>query len=201
MSIQPVLDRINLLIDKLNSTPIKRLVIYAMLIYPLVLMHYYRDELKLVFNDYYDDSVKISQLAKVQERCFELKVQYGTAAVSIYVYQPRTKHKNFKERIVVSASNEYIPIEQNRIIPLSSRTRILEELKRNNFSKITAKSGHHESAIVVAKDLHQIIITPIFDIETDQLIGEVMWVFKDEVNVQLERLIYEGQYFAYNIKN
>lgn len=198
---KPILDKISDVLDKLNSTPIKRLVIYAVLFYPLVLVHYYRDEISLVFDSYYDDSVKITELADIQERCFQLKMNYNAAAVVLYIYQPRTKHKNFKERIVTSNSNEYIPLEKNKVVQLSSRTRIIEDLKRYGYSKVTDKSGHHESAIVVAYDLTSIVFTPIKDLASDQIIGEVMWVFRTNDSLDLNTLSREGQIFAYNLDN
>lgn len=201
MSIQPILDRINDLFDKLNSTSIKRLVIYAMLLYPLALMHYYQDELKLIFNDYYDENVQLTKLADVQGRCFELKGQYGASAVILYVYQPKTKHKTYKERIVSSISNQFTPLEKNRNIYLSSRTRIIEEMKNNKYAKITGYSNHHESSIVIANNLNTIFFTPVYDLDSNAIIGEVMWVFKEPLEVDPMDLVNEGQYFAFNIDN
>lgn len=200
--VKTIVDQISNLLDKLNSVSIKRLFIYAILLYPFAIMHYYKDELSLVFSNYYANEVKIESLAKVQENCFRLKIQYNAAAVLLYIYQPNDRFKHYKERVVASGSSDYTPMEKMRIIPLSAHTRISESLRVNNYEIITKDSGHKESSIVRSNELDQIIITPIKDFASNQIIGEMVWVFKNKLalNITPDILSQEGQIFAYNIK-
>lgn len=199
-SIKSILHSLVSLIEKLTSISTQRLLIFALLIYPIILIVTYKEEVLLIITaKSASTNVQFSNLPDVQYRCVDLRKKYGAEAVMIYLYQPSSIRKNYKERVVISTSEYYVPIKAEQNIQLSSRSRIIEELKTNNSAFITDSSGHHESAIVRAFKLDHILITPIKDIVTEQIIGEVVWVFRNPHEIDLDTFVQEGQIFAYDI--
>lgn len=200
--ISTILAKFSEILRALNTTSVKRLVIYAMLIYPIIMMIMYKDEIRFAINTSNEKLVKIHDLASAQERCFNLREQWGAEAVMLYIYQPASKNKNYKERIIFSSSKKYSPLESTKQLQLSSRSRILEELKLIGYSVITADSRHNESSLVQAFNLKYMVITPIKDDVTSQIIGEVVWCFNnedEETFANLNNLVNAGQIFSYDI--
>lgn len=196
-SAKAIIQYLGLLIEKLNSTSIKRLLIYAMLVYPLAIMYFYGNELKLALLSA-DDKTEITNIAEAQQNCFRLRQKYGAETVQLYVYQPAGKHKTWKELSVFSTIS-YAPLASTKTIQLVSRTRVLEELRTQGWSLITVKSGHHESAIVSSFNMTKLLIIPIKDDVTGQIIGEVHWLFKNDDKIQINDLINDSQIFSYDI--
>lgn len=196
-----LLSRLNGILKALNDTSIKRLVIYSMLIYPIVIILTYKNEVSLLFNASTQQLVSVHDLASAQERCFMLREKYNAEAVQLYIYQPASKNKHYKERIVFSTSSRYTPLESTKIKQLSSNSQVLEDFRLLGFSKITSTSGHFESSIVQVFNLSHMIITPIRDNVTGQIIGEVLWCFVTEGSYTIDELINAGQIFAYDINS
>lgn len=139
-------------------------------------------------------------VAEAQERCYNLRKSYSAESVMVYLYQPNMRHKTYKERIVFSTSRFFQPLEHTKKVNLASQSRVLEELKKSNVSVATKTSGHQFSSMIVAYKLEEMVTTPIRDPLNSQIIGEVVWVFKDTIDVDYNTLYQEGQVFAYNIK-
>lgn len=193
--LQMLKDLVLPLLEKLNTTSVKRLVIYFMLGYPLVITYLYKDEIKLlIFHQ--EKLVTISNIADAQNTCFALKNKYFSETVSLYVYQPAGKNKTHKERMAFSTGTEYQPLEALRNVNLYSRSRIIEDLRRQHYAIITKDSKHDESAVLVRTGMAKWIITPIIDNSTGIVIGEVYWLFKNDVQINIDDLISEGQIFS-----
>ncbi len=65
--IKSILKYVSELIDKFNSTPVKRILLYTVIVYPLVISYSYQDELKLIFNMLYDEKADVTNLAEAQK--------------------------------------------------------------------------------------------------------------------------------------
>lgn len=193
-----IITNITTLLGKFNSTSIKRLIIYALLIYPIVILRTYHDEISMLLT-FPNKTVKIMDVAAVQDKCFLMKTKHHAEAVMLYVYQPSGKNKIYKERMIFSAGSIYTPLPSSRILQLSANSRVLEDLKKQNYSYITLTSGHQESAILQLYNLKKAYITSIRDVVSDQIIAEVVWVFKDDIPIDVNELIMEGQIFTYYI--
>lgn len=180
----------------LNQTPLKRIVIYFSLIYPLYFIYINKDGLSMLLNDN-QKTVTISNVSESQERCYMLRTKYNAESVIIYAYQPRGNDKTYKERLIFS-SNIFRPYEKNRIVNLFSRSQIVESLKKNGYAIITPKSKNHESSILLNNNLSLAIITPIR--ENNLLLGEVIWLFKDKKleEIDVQTLVTEGEVFLYD---
>lgn len=194
-----ILKKIPILIDSMNKTTLKRLIIYFILSYPIFVMYFFKDEVKLLISSY-QSNVELLNLADAQQRCFTLRNKYGAEAVLLYVYQPSGPNKSYKERMIFSSGEKYIPLESMKMINLYSRSRILEELKQNSYSLITQTSGHQESSILKSYNLNKEYIIPLVEPTSKELIGEVIWVFETDIDINVADLIVESQIFSYNIK-
>lgn len=197
-SAKAIIQYLGLLIEKLNSTSIKRLIIYAMLVYPIAIMYFYSDEVKLLLSSS-DSVIEIQNIANVQQNCFRLREKYSAETVQLYVYQPSGKNKTYKELTVFSTTQAYTPLASTKIIQLVSRTRVIEEMKTEGYSLVTSKSGHHESSIVSSYGMTRLLIVPVKDAVTGQIIGEVNWLFKHDTEIDVADLINDSQIFSYDI--
>lgn len=186
------------ILHSLNKTSIQRIVIYTVIIYPSIVLFVYKDEIKLLISAQ-KSVIEMSNVATAQERCFNLRKSYNAEAVIVYLYQPNHKLKTYKERTVFSTSKYYTPPESMKKVNLASQSRLLEELRTSNVAVITRDSNHQNSALVVAYQLDKMVVTPIRDNFNGQIIGEVLWVFKDVVDVDYNTLYQEGQVFTYSI--
>lgn len=198
--IQNILKYVVDILHKLETISIRRLIIYAIIIYPIILLVTYKDEISLVITTRSNDVVTVHDLASAQERCFSLRKFYDATSVMLYVYQPASKNKTYKERVIFSSSSDYTPLETTKQLQLTSRSKLLEAIKYDGFAKITAESGHIESSIVSAYNLSHIYVTPIRDNTTGIVIGEVMWYFDYDKQIMPQQLINAGQIFAYDIE-
>jgi hypothetical protein len=198
-----VLKSVAILLDKLNRATIKRVLIYFMLSYPLVVTYLYRNEIKMfiTFNNDKHINVEISDIAEAQKICFDLRTKYYAETVSLYVYQPTGKNKTHKECMVFSTGQYYVPLESLRNVNLYTRSRILEDLRHHNYSIITPLSKHDESSVLVTYDLAKMIFVAIIDQNTGELIGEVCYVFKNEQQPDINKLIADSQIFSLLIEN
>ncbi len=200
-----VLKSVAILLDKLNRATIKRILIYFMLSYPLVVTYLYRNEIKMfimfTFNNDKHMNVEISDIAAAQKICFDLRSKYYAETVSLYVYQPAGKNKTHKERMVFSTGQYFVPLEALRNVNLYTRSRILEDLHQQNYSIITPLSKHDESSVLVTYNLAKMIFVAIIDQTTGELIGEVCYVFKDEQQPDINKLIADSQIFSLLIEN
>lgn len=195
MLFEKILETIGPIWDRLNRTSIKRIVIYFILAYPVLITYLYHDEIKLIlFNQ--QKMVVINDIASAQKECYDLRSKYYAETVSLYVYQPIGKNKTHKERMVFSTGSHYAPLESLRNINLYSRSRIIEDLRKQNYAIITQKSKHEESSVLIAYDLNKAIITPVIDQSTGLIIAEVVWIFKDDVKVNIEDLVRDSQIFG-----
>ena len=169
-----VLKNVAILLDKLNRATIKRVLIYFMLSYPLVVTYLYRNEIKMfiTFNNDKHINVEISDIAEAQKICFDLRSKYYAETVSLYVYQPAGKNKTHKECMVFSTGQYYVPLESLRNVNLYTRSRILEDLRHHNYSIITPLSKHDESSVLVTYDLAKMIFVAIIDQNTGELIAK-----------------------------
>lgn len=183
------------LLKSLNQTPIKRILIYFMLLYPLTVTYIYRAEIKLLLFPK-ENMVTVSDIAEAQQRCFELRSKYLAETVSLYVYQPAGKNKTHKERMVFSTGTNYVPIASLKNINLYSRSRILEDLRKQHYARITKFSKHEESTVLVAYDLDEAIITPIINQQNGEVIGEVTFIFKRHQKIDYSDLVADSQYFG-----
>ena len=163
-------------------------------------MYLYQDEIKLLLSNN-KKVVSVDDVAGMQERCFVLRQKYQAETVVVYLYQPATKQKTYKERIVFSTSRFYTPLDINKRINLASRSRILEEFKSIGYAKITPNSNHQSSPLIKAYNMEMGVVTPIRDVITNQIIGEVGWLFKENVDVDITVLQQEGQIFTYSVIN
>lgn len=187
------------LIRVLNTTSLKRVVVYFVLLYPLVFIYLNRDELKVFLRNNTTTSVVIKDLSVAQERCYSLRQKYNAESVLLYAYQPIGHDKTYKERLVFSTNN-YMPLENMRIINLFSKTRIIEALRKNGYAIINADSNHSESSIIKAFNLKEAVVIPIKKRESKELIGEVVWLFNDTENLDIHSLIIESQMFSYDLE-
>lgn len=187
------------IINALNKTSIKRIVIYATLIYPLFFLYHYKDEISLILQKP-QKAITIKDIPQAQERCYILRTKYNAEAVIVYAYQPIGVEKNYKERLIFSTKN-FKPLESMRIVNLFTRTRIIESLKSKGYDLVTPKSKHNESVILQGNNLAFSIFTPIYD--NNELIGEVVWIFDNETNIDeidIQQLILEGNMFIYDFE-
>jgi hypothetical protein len=169
-----------------------------MFIYPLVILYFYNTELKLLLVPE-SDTVTVTNIAETQQNCWRLREKYGAEAVQLYIYQPANKNKTYKELVAFSTTSKFAPIESTKQIQLISRTRLIEDMRTLGVCRVTATSGHHESAIVSAFNMSEQIIVPVKDGVTGQVIGEVHWLFTNVFTQQVTVLINDSQIFAYNI--
>jgi hypothetical protein len=183
------------LLEKLNNTPLKRVLIYFALAYPIATVYFFKDEVKLLlFN--HDEMVTISDIAIAQKKCFDLRTKYHAETVMLYVYQPVGSNKTHKERMVFSTGSYYQPIPSMQNVNLYSRGRILEDLRKQNYVIITPTSKHEESSILITYDLAKYIITPVIDQSTGMAIGEVIWLFKTDIPIDIDAMITDSQAFS-----
>lgn len=193
-----LIEKFSEVLTSLNKTSIQRIIIYTIIVYPAIVLFTYKDEIRLLISTQ-KRVVEIENVANAQERCFNLRKSYNAEAVIVYLYQPNHKLKTYKERIVFSASNNFKPLEQTKKVNLASQSRLLEEMRTSNVAVITRDSQHQNSSMILAYQLDKIVVTPIHDVVNGQIIGEVMWVFKEIVDVDYNTLYQEGQVFTYNI--
>jgi len=187
------------ILQTFNGTSAKRLFLYAAIIYPLVIIYVYQNEIKIVLTSMQPRLSTISDLAMAQDRCYNLRIQEHATSVNVYLYQPASKNKSYKEQLIFSADDTYTHNTSLQTLSLSSSSRILEELRVSNMTIITGTSGHKESSIVVSQQLSKILIFPIRDVVSGQIIGEVWWYYRVDRNQNYEKLKQESQYFAYNV--
>lgn len=185
------------LLESLNKTPIRRVIVYMMLLFPVFVVTTYREEIGYLLAPV-NKNVAINNIAEAQERCFRLRHKYNVEAVLVYIYQPAGKNKNYKERIVFSTET-YKPMSSMKVINLFSRSNITHDLNTKGYCIITSLSGHAESAIIAYSKLTNAIITPIKDNDTNELIGEVAWLFQETTEEKIETIISEGQIFAHDL--
>lgn len=197
-SLKAIIASIIQLLAKLNSTSFKRLILYAILLYPIVILRTYHKEISLLLS-FPNSTVKLVDIAAVQDKCFLMKTKRHAEAVLLYVYQPAGKNKSYKERTVFSTGNIYVPLPTSQTLQLSVTSRILEDLNKQNYSFVTSSSGHQESSILQLYNLKKAYITAVKDNVSGQIIAEVVWIFKDDIPINVEELIREGQIFSYYI--
>lgn len=198
MQLTNIIQLINSAFDRLNATSLKRLAIYALLAYPIVVMYFYQTEIKLLLLPT-SQSLKIENIANVQERCYQLRQHHQAEAVILYLYQPAGKNKTYKERIVFSTGNVYTPLPSMKIMQLFSASSILADLREDDLSIITKTSKHQYSPILSDSRLSKAYVTPIRDKDNNELVGEILWVFKNDIPINTNELISESQIFAYDI--
>lgn len=192
-----IIDQIPKIFEVLNKTPLKRIIIYVALIFPIYVVHTYKDEFSLLMTNN-EKNVVLKNISEVQEKCFTLRNKYNAEAVIVYLYQPSGKNKTYKERVVFS-TNEYKPMSSMKIINLFSRANIIADLNKIDYCLVTSNSNHNESTIIASFELSMGVITSIRDNDNKQLIGEVVWLFKGQNQTEYETLIKEGQIFTHYI--
>lgn len=194
--LRTILDALPKLIESLNKTSIQRLVLYAFIIFNATIFYVYRVEISLMLSRN-EQRIELTNVPSAQERCFILRQKYSAEAVIIYVYQPAGKNKSYKERIAFSTGDHFKPLSSMRNVNLFSRADIIADLNRQNYSLITAGSGHIDSSIVSSFDLQSAVITSIRSKDSNELVGEVVWIFKDDTANDFRKLILEGQIFSH----
>ncbi|BBI90953.1 hypothetical protein [Tenacibaculum phage PTm5] len=194
-----LLESLSAFIRRLNQTSLKRIIIYVIIIYPLVFGIYYKKEILELFKSHKDNQVKVRKLDVANNRCFELREIYGAEAVMLYVYQPNSSRKTSKERIAISVGSVYKPLEENNRVELITRTHVIEDLRTDGVAKITKSSGHVLSNVIFSYGLDVAYIVPIKDIGSNSIIGEVIYVFKEDKNYDINALITSAQMFSYDI--
>jgi hypothetical protein len=137
-----------------------------------------------------------NDVAGAQKECYDLRSKYFAETVSLYVYQPLGKNKTHKERMVFSTGSNYTPLESLRNINLYSRSRIIEDLKRQHYAIITQSSKHDESSVLKAYNINKAIITPVIDQSSGAIIAEVAWDFNTDQKINIEDLIQDSQLFS-----
>lgn len=191
---------ITTLLGRLNKTPVKRILLYVAIVYPLFFGFYYKQQIiKYINSDEKDKQVKVRNIAKAETRAMQLRKLYNAEAVMLYVYQPNTNQKTVKQRFAMSVGNIYKPIEQNNKIQLVTRTHVIQDLRDNGYSEITASSKHVLSNILFSYNLSKAYVVPIKDPASNSIIGEVIYVFSEEIDVDVNALIASAQMFTYDI--
>ena len=198
-TLKGLLGAINSLISRLNRTPVKRIIIYVIVIYPLFFGFYYKDEILMALSNDDKREVIIKYLDRANKRCFDLREKWRAESVMLYIYQPEGIQKTEKERISISTGSKYKPLEQNDVIQLVSRTKVIEDLRENDYAKITPQSGHALSSILFSYDLEVAYIVPIKDRNSNAIIGEVIYVFQRDEGIEVIELIQSSQMFSYDI--
>lgn len=184
--------------DMLNKTPLKRIIIYCALLTPIYIVTTFRNEISFLLTPT-SKNVVVENLADAQNKCYSLRIKYDAEAVLVYIYQPSGREKSYKERMFFSSEN-YKPISSMKMVNLFSRADIITDLKKKGYCEITQKSNHYESSILTHSKLSVAYITPIYDNVTNEMIGEVAWLFKEQpTKLNVETLRIESQIFSYDI--
>lgn len=186
-------------LQKLNSTSIKRIVIYLIIVYPLFFTVIYKDEVLEIFTSNKDNQVKVRKLETSKKRCFKLRELYNAEAVMFYVYQPNSSIQTTKQRVAMSLGLKYNPLDANENIQLLTRTKVLEGFKSNGFSKITKTSKHAMSTILFEYGLDVAYVIPVHSITSNRIVGEVVYIFENDQNINIAALIVSAQMFAYDL--
>ena len=97
-TLKGLLGAINSLISRLNRTPVKRIIIYVIVIYPLFFGFYYKDEILMALSNDDKREVIIKYLDRANKRCFDLREKWRAESVMLYIYQPEGIQKTEKER-------------------------------------------------------------------------------------------------------
>lgn len=180
-------------ITVLNKTSINRVVLYFALGFPIFATFTYKDEIKLMLFKS-KQSVDLNSISDVQTKCFELRNKYGAESLEVYVYQPKGSDKTHKDRIVFSTGENYKPLSSYQVVNLYSRINILSEINKNGYVKIGVESGYDESVILKSFNLSAYYVIPIVG-PSKEVIGEVVWIFKNDENINVSDLILESQIF------
>lgn len=183
----------------LNRTSINRIVLYFALSFPVWVTFTYKDEIKLLLFKT-NQNIEIQAISDVQSKCFELRNKYGSESLEVYVYQPKGSDKTHKERIVFSSGENYKPLDSYQFVNLYSRLNILNEINKNGYVKISVDSGYDESVILKSFNLKSYYIIPIVG-SNKEVIGEVIWIYKNDNNIKISDLILESQIFKNYILN
>ena len=191
------------IIVALNKATVQKLLIYVFAVLQITIIVTYKDEISLLIRTP-DRKIDLVDVALSQERCYNLRKKYKAEAVMFYIYQPVGSNKTYKERAVFSNSLLYKPLQSMTTVNLFSRSSIVNALNIQDYCVITPNSGHVESYILNSYGMHVAIVTSIRGIDSKDLVGEIIWVFKDKPDmskIELQKLIAESQIFAHYINS
>ena len=194
-----ILNAIISLLAALNKTSTYRLIMYSVLGFIFISGYYYRNELKYVLSSA-PRQVTLVNVAETQELCYDLRNKYNAEAVMVYAYQPDSDEKTHKERLALSAGDRYSPLESTKMLNLFAYSDVIHTIIDAKYYVITENTKSKYADIVIGKKLNQIIITGIFS-STDELIGEVVWVFINEPKEPPYAMYKDSQVFRWNFSN
>ena len=185
------------LLEILNKTSMQRLLIYVFVILQLTIVLTYKNEISLILMSNSEHKVEITNIPEAQERCFKLRQKHNAEAVIVYVYQPSGKNKSYKERVVFSTGDYYKPLSSMKNVNLFSRADVISTLNKKEYCVITSSSGHVDSSIISSYELDSAIITSIRSKDSNEIVGEVIWIFQQPYTGTFETLIVESQIFSH----
>lgn len=191
------------LINELNKATVQKLLIYVFAAMQLTVVVLYKNEISLLLVNQNNLKIEVENIAEPQEKCFNLRTKYGAESVLLYVYQPRGLNKTYKERIVFSNSSKFTPLSSMVTVNLFSRSDVVSSLIKNSYCILTPNSNHVDSYILDSFEMKSAVITSIRGKDSKDLVGEVVWIFKDKQdfsNSEIHRLIAESQIFAHYIQ-
>ncbi|BAV39313.1 hypothetical protein BPT24_188 [Tenacibaculum phage pT24] len=180
----------NWIIESLKAVKeisIKKMIILFICIYPLFTVVYFKDELSMLFKKNVS-IVEVRELNKVIRLTNNLKDEYNTSFVSVWVYQPSGDEKLYKERVSYSGDyrNKFIDLEKVNLI---QHPNLLNSLRNNKYIKVDKNSSFELSKLVSAYEVGVLYIIPIKN-EYGLLVAEVMVAFDKELNQdKIEKLI------------
>lgn len=201
-SFKSVLMTANSFLRGLNRTSMKRLVIYTMIVYPLFFGVYYRQEIVtwVLHKHDADRQVKVRNLDNATNRTFNLRERFKAEAVMLYVYQPDSNQKTHKERVTLVHGSVFLPYQDNDVVQLVTRTRIIEDLRKQGYAKLTGDSGHRTSELLYEYGIEVAYVVPVTDPQSNAIIAEVIYIFlEDNDDIDVNELMHAAQMFTYDI--
>jgi len=176
------------ILNGVKDMPIKKIIVVFICIYPIFTAIYFKDELKLMFDNNVEEKVVVRDVNNLVQKTHELKDRFDASAVSVYVYQPRGDEKSYKERVSYSGNSDNVFIDL-KTMNLIHYPKLLKSLNNNTYIKVTKDSEYGISKLLSAYNMGVMYIVPIRN-DYGLLIAEVMFVFENDIsNEELNNLI------------
>lgn len=187
------------LLAALNKTSIYRIILYATVIGCLFMISSYKDEITYILTKR-PKLITLTNIAETQEMCYQLRKKYNAEAVMLYIYQPDSDEKTHKERVAFSAGDKYNPLSTTKLLNLFMYSDVIHTILDEKYYVITGNTNSKYADIVNSKQLDNITITGIFS-STNELIGEVVWVFITNPEYSSYAMYKDSQIFRWNFSN